>query len=378
MRAILAALTNIATRTGRLTVSEVNELYNGLWRIVLYIGLACVAAFILNAFGGTFAWRAPSLVLAIGFAIVAMYVWAKPIHVLVIVGAGGAWGVTQKILGDATLADEVGKVLEKYADFLKWVLLVVLTFLLFAGTISFKENPGAVLPLLVALAVIGLFTWMWPTIFVGTLGRRLVYGYAVVIVAISFGSLIPNAVWYKYTGWMPERLEATSADRAAAAIVSTDENIRATNAAKEIRMIEERIIREGRPMTDPERSRVETLTRSAPVSKTGTQTQPSLWYHAPDLQGAQPVELLFKSNKEIRFVQKGPVPVHWIGQWVPEARGWEGVCIQDKKEVCTFRMREAGAGTFKMNEFSADADNPYAPREQWKEKEVRFTWSSAI
>lgn len=207
MRALLASLIRIAQRTGRFTVAQATDIYNGLWRIIGFALLACVAAFVMNAgFGRT----TPSLVLAIVFAIVAIYMWAKPLHILVVAG----FGVASRIATDAALATEIEEVLRNYLGFLKWVLLAGVTFLFIAGTISFKENPGAILPLLVALGVYGLFTWAWPDVFAGTWGRKLVYWYAILVIALSFGSLFSGAVWAKYTGWDPATAKPTAtADR---------------------------------------------------------------------------------------------------------------------------------------------------------------------
>lgn len=208
MHALLASLIRIAQRTGRFTVAEATDIYNGLWRVIGFALFACVAAFIMNAWRG---WTTPSLVLAIGFAVAAIYMWAKPLHILVVAGFGG---LARRIAADASLRCAVENALATYLGFLKWVLLAGVTFLFITGTVSFKENPQAVLPVLVGLGVIGLFTWAWPTLFVGTWGRKLVYGFAILVVAYSFGSLVPGAVWAKYTGWDPATVKPTAtADR---------------------------------------------------------------------------------------------------------------------------------------------------------------------
>lgn len=204
MRALLTSLINIAQRTGRFTVAQATDIYNGLWRILGFALFACVAAFMLNAGLG---WKMPSLVLAIAFAVVAIYVWAKPLHILVVAGLGG---LARRIATDASLLHEVENILVTYLGFLKWVLLAGVTFLFITGTVPFKENPGAMLPVLVGLGVVGLFSWAWPTIFVGRWGRKLVYWYAITVIALSFGNLIPGAVWAKYTGWDPATIKPTA------------------------------------------------------------------------------------------------------------------------------------------------------------------------
>lgn len=206
MSALLTALINIAQRTGQFTVVEATAIYNGLWRIISFALFTCVAAFLLNA---RFGWTMPSLVLAIAFAIAAVYMWAKPLHILVVAGVGG---LARRIATDGTLACEVENALKAYLGFLKWLLLAGITFLFITGTVSFRENPRAILPVLVGLGVIGLFTWAWPKMFVGTWGRKLVYGFAIVVVAYSFGSLIPGAVWAKYTGWDPATVKPTATE----------------------------------------------------------------------------------------------------------------------------------------------------------------------
>lgn len=204
MWALFTALNNIAQRTGRFTVAQATDIYNGLWRIISFALFACVAAFVMNAWRG---WTTPSLVLAIAFAIAAVYVWAKPLHILVVAGLGG---LARRIAADATLRCAVENALTAYLGFLKWVLLSGVTFLFITGTVSFRENPQAILPVLVGLGVVGLFTWTWPTLFVGAWGRKLVYWYAVAIIALSFGSLIPGSAWMKYVGWDPATVKPTA------------------------------------------------------------------------------------------------------------------------------------------------------------------------
>jgi hypothetical protein len=206
MRAILVALTHIAQRTGRFSVAEATELYNKLWVYLGYVLLACVLAFWLNA---GFGWKAPSLFLAIAFAITAIYLWAKPLHLLAVTGVG----LAKKVAGDESLASEVEGVLKTYLNHvLKWVLLGVITFLLITGTVPFSEYPMAAPTILVALGVYGLFVWAWPKVFTGTLGRRIVYGFAVAVMVGSFAWLIPGSYWVKYMpgGWDPKTELATT------------------------------------------------------------------------------------------------------------------------------------------------------------------------
>lgn len=236
MRALLVALVRIAQRTGRFTVAQATDIYNGLWRIIGFALLACVAAFVMNAGLGL---TTPSLVLAIVFAIVAVYVWAKPLHILVVAGAG----LARSIATDAALAVEVEEVLRTYLSFLKWVLLAGVTFLFITGTISFKEHPGTVLPILVALGVYGLFTWAWPDVFTGTWGRRLVYWYAILVIALSFGNLIPGAVWAKYTGWDPTTVKPTATADKLYRLDKTERERDDADRAKELERITDKIKR---------------------------------------------------------------------------------------------------------------------------------------
>lgn len=236
MRALLASLIRIAQRTGRFTVAQATDIYNGLWRIIGFALLACVAAFVMNAGLG---WTTPSLVLAIVFAIAAVYMWAKPLHILVVAG----FGVVSRIATDAALAIEVEGVLRTYLSFLKWALLAGVTFLFITGTVPFKEHPGTILPILVALGVIGLFTWAWPKLFVGTWGRKLVYGFAVIIVAYSFGNLIPGAVWAKYTGWDPTTAKPTATADRLYRLDKTKRELADADRAKELESITAKIKR---------------------------------------------------------------------------------------------------------------------------------------
>lgn len=207
MNAILTSLIHLAQRTGLFTVEEATAVYNGLWRKLFYALAACAVAFFLNA---TFGWKVPSLLLALVFAIVAFYVWAKPLHVLGIAGTG----LVAKIVTHKDIATEVKKVLELYLEFLKWVLIVGGVFLLTTGTFSFQGSPVAGLSLLVSLGVVGLFIWKWPNVFVGTWGRRFFYTSALLIAVFSFVSIIPGPVWVKYMpyGWDPSTAKPTSTE----------------------------------------------------------------------------------------------------------------------------------------------------------------------
>src|SRR6185295_16162112 len=107
--------------------------------------VVCGVAFMLNAW---FGWKMPSLVLALAFMIVGVYYWAKPLNFLVV----GGVALADVVVSHAHLAGEIEKVFTLYLAFLKWILLFGVTFLLITGTISFKGNPGAILPALVALS----------------------------------------------------------------------------------------------------------------------------------------------------------------------------------------------------------------------------------
>lgn len=240
MRVLLSSLINIAQRTGRFTVAQATAIYNGLWMVVGFTLIACVAAFLMNAGLG---WKIPSLVLAIVFAIAAAYMWAKPLNILAVAGAGGVWGLANRIAGDATIVGEIEGALRAYISFLKWVLLAGVTFLFITGTLSFRENPGAVLPLIVALGVIGLLAWMWPKMFAGVLGRKLLYWYAMIIIVVSLGSLIPGSMWKKHIGWDPATTKTTSTEDGLYRLDRTRREMADTDRAKELERITDKIRR---------------------------------------------------------------------------------------------------------------------------------------
>lgn len=206
MRALLTSLRNLAQRTGIFTVAEATEIYNALWRIIGLAALALVGAFVLNA---KYGFQRPSLILAVAFAVVAVYIWAKPLHILFVAGVG----LARKVASDATVATEVENTLMAYLGLLKWVLFGGMTFLLITGTIPFSENPVAMLRVLVALGVAGLCVWLWPKLFAGTWARKTVYWGSVVIILAAFGSLIPGTVWTKYTGWEPKKLAPSRTEK---------------------------------------------------------------------------------------------------------------------------------------------------------------------
>lgn len=236
MNAILTSLIHLARRTGLFTEEEMTAAYNWLW-IKLGCALAvCAVAFLLNV---SFGWKLPSLLFALVFAIVAFYVWAKPLHVLGVAGTG----LVAKIVTHADIATEVEKVLGIYLELLKWVLIVGGVFLLTTGTFSFKGNPVAGLSLLVSLGVVGLFIWKWPDVFVGTWGRRFFYTSALLIAIFSFMSIIPGPVWTKYTGWDPLTAKPTNTEEALYRLNQKRREIADTDRATELERITGKIIR---------------------------------------------------------------------------------------------------------------------------------------
>lgn len=266
MRALLASLINIAQRTGRFTVAEATDIYNCLWRFIGFAFFACVAAFIANA---RFGWTTPSLMLAIVFAVVAIYVWAKPLHILVVAGLGG---LARRIATDAPLADEVENVFETYLGFLKWVLFAVVTFLFITGTVSFKENPQAILPALVGLSVAGLCIWLWPKLFSGVWARKLVYWYAVAIVVLSFGSLIPGAAWVKYTGLDPATVKPTATADRLYRLDKTARELTDADRAKELERITDKVKRR-ETLTEEDKKVVAEARRSMASEKPSVSAQ---------------------------------------------------------------------------------------------------------
>ena len=233
MGSILKALLNLSQRTGRFTAVEATGLYNKLWLMLGVAPIACFGAFLMNAL---FGWKESSLALAIVFAVVTIYMWAKPLHITVVAGIAAAEGMANH----ANLVREAEKALEGYFRLLRMILLAGVTFLFIVGTISFRGNPGAILPILVGLGVVGLFNWAWPKVFVGTLGCRLVYGYAVVVIAMSFVSLSgPSLV--KYTHFDPASIEPSRTEEALYRLNHTRQKVADEDRAEELDHIADKI-----------------------------------------------------------------------------------------------------------------------------------------
>lgn len=258
MRQILSALLNIAQRTGRLTIAEATAIYNGLWMLLFVAGTSVVGAFLMNAF---FDWRTPSLVLAIVFAVATIYLWWKPLHILFFASTGGLWGVVRRIVADGSVATEVEEALNKYLSLLKWVLLAGVTLLFIVGTLPFKENPSAMLPFVVSLIVMALLTMIWPEIFKGTIMRRVVYVYALVVMEMSITSLIPGVVWMKYTGWDPNRFKLSGVESELYKLHKTEREIADQSRAREIARITEKVKR-GENLSEAEKQIVKDATES--------------------------------------------------------------------------------------------------------------------
>jgi hypothetical protein len=237
MNAILTSLINLARRTGLFTEEEATAAYNGLWRKFAYALAACAIAFLLNA---AFGWKVPSLILAIVFAIVAFYLWAKPLHVLGVAGTG----LAAKVVTHKDLEIEVIGVLKIYLELLMWMLIVGGVFLLTTGTFSFKGSPEASFRLLIALGVVGLFVWKWPNVFVGTKGRRFFFGSALAIAVFSFMSIVLGPTWIvKHTGWDPLTAKSTSTEDSLYRLEHARQDIADADRATELERITKKVER---------------------------------------------------------------------------------------------------------------------------------------
>lgn len=85
-------------------------------------------------------------------------------------------------------------ILRTLGDIVFWISI----FGMFLGTISCRNNPGAVLVIAITLIVIGYGSYRWemgPTIY-----KWIIYNYAVLTLIISILSLVPAYTWIHWTG----------------------------------------------------------------------------------------------------------------------------------------------------------------------------------
>lgn len=307
MRALLVALRNLARRTGIFTVAEATAIYNRIWLAIGFVFLSCAVAFMTNA---RFGWQRPSLMLAITFAIVAMYVWAKPLHILVV--AGGI-GLASRISNSA-IADEVENALTAYLGLLKWVLFAGITFLFITGTISFRENPGVILPALIGLSVAGLCIWLWPKLFTGVWARKLVYWYAVAVIVMSFVSLIPGAVWAKYTGWDPATIKPSNTEESLYRMDHLRLKMADSDRAEEIQRITDKIARR-ESLTEAEEQFIANARRSASAKPAPARAETMRSAICPNVSAEETRECLVGSS--------------W-SNWIQFANG----ARDDGKQIC--------------------------------------------
>lgn len=240
MNSILNALLMLSRRSLAYTEAQATQLYYRLWLIIGYTLIGTGICISLNVGLG---WRLPSLYLAIALAIAAIFFWAKPANLLLVVSFGALEGVVKKIFAEASLLKEVEDILKGYLNLLKLVLLGVLTFLFFAGTISFEGHLRSVLLIAVALVVTGLYVWMWPADYKGKWGRKFVSAYALVVIAFSLFNLIPGATWVKHTGMDPHSLETTESEQALYRLRRTREEIKDSDRKEEIDRIRHKVER---------------------------------------------------------------------------------------------------------------------------------------
>jgi hypothetical protein len=152
----------------------------------------------LNYFDGT---RWINGVIGIFAVIAVVAIATSPRLALVLLGSGVVANPSTPRVGIATVA-------EVWARFVGSVVLYLSVFFLIASTIEFSRNWAVVPALYLALIIVFLVgpLWGWQTRW----AKPIVYVYALVVLIVGFGAMIPGATYVQWIGLDPYAYLGTS------------------------------------------------------------------------------------------------------------------------------------------------------------------------
>lgn len=210
--AILGFL-GLGTATGRavvtMTLNEANIIWLRLVRIYVRMVTFLIILGAIGIIATTNGYGWINLVLMLLVLLSIPVVFSNPDYIAA-VGATGA--VIETLRNAGTLTTGAEKFLKGYGSLFKqtmvWVALIFLGMFL----LNFKENPGAVLPIVCLLAFLGLSAWAWKI--EGKIWKNLVRGIAIVALLYFVATLIPDEYYARYTPINPTLVRPSSRDRA--------------------------------------------------------------------------------------------------------------------------------------------------------------------
>lgn len=196
---ILRIFSAVVTFNNRVVPNLNVQVYYRVLRLARIALGVLIGGFVLNLIG----LKEVNLLLAIVFAAGTAVVWFQPRFLVPIAEAGAVVGAVTP----PTIPKTVVDALELYVRVLGHILLWGSLLLFVLGTIPFRENPLAILLIVAGLVVLLLMSAMWKG---GGMGRRFLKGYVIVMIIISFLSLISGPRWVKLIGMDPNGMTEIS------------------------------------------------------------------------------------------------------------------------------------------------------------------------
>ncbi|HLB50552.1 MAG TPA: hypothetical protein VJL38_00025 [Patescibacteria group bacterium] len=194
---ILRIFTAVLTFNNRVVPHLNVQVYYRVLRLARIALGIIVGGFVLNLIG----LKEVNLLLAILFTVGTAVVWFQPRFLIPITEAGVVVGA----IAPPTIPQTIMSALELYVRVLGHILLWGSLLLFIMGTLSFRGNPMAIFVIVAGFILLALIGAMWGK-GNGVWGRRMVKGYVVIMIIVSFLSLISGPRWVKIIGIDPNGL----------------------------------------------------------------------------------------------------------------------------------------------------------------------------
>ena len=214
-------------------------------RIIWIIGILVVVMIALNYFKH----MGINLIISLGLCMATLIIGTWPELIIATALTSTVSGV---IRSPQTITDELERIFPIYIRTLGDVIFWTSIFGMFLGTVSCRNNPGAVLLITVALIVIGYGSWRWqmgPTIY-----KRVIYTYACGCLIFAILSLVPAHTWNHWVGHdLGSAFHVSQAEQALARVEAAQQQTEDEANAKILKSIEAKVAT-GQTLTQAERT----------------------------------------------------------------------------------------------------------------------------
>lgn len=218
-------------------LKEFLELYpaviNAGWKIwtwlILYPGIVLLFLFTTGLSTNVLGIKEVSLYIEIILLIVAIPLFLVPRTILSFLIAGIASGI---IRSPETITGEIKRFFEIYLEIVKNILLYISLVFLFLGTSSFEGKAWTIPAIVLLSAFLILASNVWKI--GGKLAKKLIYGYACLLLAAYILVLVPSTAWYQIIGFDPVEEYGNSENEALALKIQRAERENEEGGKKEI------------------------------------------------------------------------------------------------------------------------------------------------